>query len=55
MTSRTGSMQVDPLDEEGDASPESSARQPRQSNDAIYAEISKSGTKSKFLSPFHNL
>ncbi|XP_046443070.1 rho GTPase-activating protein 32-like isoform X5 [Daphnia pulex] len=45
MTSRTGSMQVDPLDEEGDASPEASARQPGQSNDAIYAEISKSGTK----------
>jgi hypothetical protein len=52
MTSQTGSIQVDPLDEEGDG-PEASARQPGQTKDAIYAEISKSGTKSKFISPFH--
>ncbi|KAI9551394.1 hypothetical protein GHT06_021727 [Daphnia sinensis] len=44
MTSRTG-MQVDPLDEEGDASPEASGFQEGQANDVIYAEISKSGTK----------
>jgi hypothetical protein len=46
MTSRTG-LQVDPLDEEGDASPEAaSGCHEGQSNDVIYAEISKSGTKS---------
>ncbi|EFX67717.1 hypothetical protein DAPPUDRAFT_115212 [Daphnia pulex] len=52
MTSRTGSMQVDPLDEEVDASPEASACQPGQSNDAIYAEISKSGTKTGKCWPY---
>lgn len=51
--SRTG-MQVDPLDEEGDASPEAVSDECHQgqSNDAIYAEISKSATKSKFFSFF---
>ena len=49
--SRTG-MQVDPLDEEGgDASPQAVSDECHQgqSNDAIYAEISKSATKSKIF------
>lgn len=48
MTSRTG-MQADPLDEEGDASPEASGCQALLANDVIYAEISKPGTKSMEL------
>lgn len=47
ITSRT-TMQVDPLDEEGDVlSPEASGCQQAQANDVIYAEISKPTTKSK--------